>query len=137
MPDLPEMTLILTAARAYEPYREWVKANYEHVESTVNQAAQQRQAIQEIVDEYNRSMSPDEIKEIQTKLQSMNYYQGEITGKYTVDLLAALAEYHQHGDPEESPKETEESKNGFYKSLDSFKEIGKEFWEVYRIEQTK
>lgn len=70
-------------------------------------------------------MSPDEIKELQTQLQTMNYYHGEVTGKYTADLLAALAEYH--GVLEETTKGAEESKNGFYNSLDSFKEIGQGF----------
>ncbi|WP_230202611.1 hypothetical protein [Paenibacillus ihumii] len=95
MPQESELRMIIAAGMINPLYREWARLKYDSVEAAVRQAAERRREMQALLDEYNRAIPAEDIRNMQQYLKDMNIYQGEITGEYNQEFLIAVAGY-QH-----------------------------------------
>lgn len=97
MPEESTLRFVITFSMTNGFYREFAKVKYDEIEAAVHKAAKQREEMQNTLDEYNRTVSKEDILKMQENLKEMNIYQGEITGEYNQEFLIAVAGYQHIG----------------------------------------
>lgn len=93
MPEESELRLVITAGLLNAKYRDWARKNYEQIKKAVLEAADQRRQLQRKIEDYNIAVPEADIRRMQQALKDMNLFHGEVTGKYNLELLIAVAGY--------------------------------------------
>lgn len=95
MPTEDELRFVISAGLVNEKYREWAKASYPQIEIAVKKMIAEREALNRLMDEYNRSIPREDIEKMQEFLKEQSLYSGEVTGQYNEEFLNAVKSYQQ------------------------------------------
>ncbi|GAA0387693.1 hypothetical protein GCM10008933_18320 [Paenibacillus motobuensis] len=87
--DDEEIRVLLEQGMLGEVELDVLRQRYDELEVKVLHRLQLKQQLEE----YNRLVAEEDIRKMQEYLKKMNFYHGEITGKYDQDLLIAVAGY--------------------------------------------
>ncbi|WP_334074144.1 MULTISPECIES: hypothetical protein [Paenibacillus] len=97
MPLESELRFVIAAGLFNPAYRKWAALHYPRIEAAVHKAVEQRKRMEQVLEQYNKEVSAKDIRKMQEHLKEMNLYHGEITGKYNLEFLVAVAGYQHIG----------------------------------------
>ncbi len=96
MPVLSELRFAIALGMINLKYQNWARERYEFIEAGAIAAEARRREIQLKVEEYNQVVSKENIEYVQQFLAELNLYHGEITGKYSPELLSAVERFQDN-----------------------------------------
>ncbi|WP_222861089.1 peptidoglycan-binding domain-containing protein [Paenibacillus ihumii] len=95
MPALSEQRLAIALGMINLKYQNWAREHYKFIEAGAIAAEAKRKEIALKIEEYNESISKQDIEYVQQYLAEKNLYRGDITGTYSPELLSAVEEYQK------------------------------------------
>ncbi|AZK47332.1 polymorphic toxin type 50 domain-containing protein [Paenibacillus lentus] len=96
MPSLSEQRFAIALGMINLNYQNWARKRYEFIEAGAIAAEAKRREIPLKVEEYNKTISKQNIEYVQQYLAEINLYRGEITGKYSPELLRAVERFQDN-----------------------------------------
>ncbi|AZK49063.1 hypothetical protein EIM92_15115 [Paenibacillus lentus] len=96
MPALSEQRFAIALGMINLNYQNWARDRYEFIEAGAIAAEARRKEIPLKVEEYNKTISKQNIEYVQQYLAEINLYRGEITGKYSPELLRAVERFQDN-----------------------------------------
>lgn len=96
MPTLSEQRLAIALGMVDLKYQNWARERYDLIEAGAIAADVKRREIPFKVEEYNQTISKQNIEYVQQYLAEVNLYRGEITGKYSPELLNAVERFQEN-----------------------------------------
>ncbi|WP_199925644.1 TNT domain-containing protein [Paenibacillus bouchesdurhonensis] len=96
MPTLSEQRLAIALGMVDLKYQNWARERYDLIEAGAIAADVKRREIPLKVEEYNQTISKQNIEYVQQYLAEINLYRGETTGKYSPELLCAVERFQDN-----------------------------------------